>query len=151
MFGDLYLPNQAEPTRAPIEEVVVLTSIFNFVNYTMNQIATVWELWTVEFTLSVVPSGVVSVRFQKTDRAAVADRHRSCSPRGAHALPKSPRRASELQMKANVSTLARSLVISLCHLLPPREHGDQDTVAAAEPNPPSLSALVRFIPAIAPP
>ena len=25
MFGDLYLPNQAEPTRAPIEEVVVLT------------------------------------------------------------------------------------------------------------------------------
>ena len=63
MFGDLYLPNQAEPTRAPIKEVVVLTSIFNFVNYTMNQIATVWELWTVEFTPSVVPSGVVSVRF----------------------------------------------------------------------------------------
>ena len=25
MFGDLYLPNQAEPTRALIEEVVVLT------------------------------------------------------------------------------------------------------------------------------
>ena len=25
MFGGLYLPNQAEPTRAPIEEVVVLT------------------------------------------------------------------------------------------------------------------------------
>ena len=43
----------------------------------MNQIATVWELWTVEFTLSVVPSGVVSVCFQKTDRAAVADRLRS--------------------------------------------------------------------------
>ena len=65
MFGDLYLPNQAEPTRAPIEEVVVLTSIFNFVNYTMNQIATVWELWTVEFTLSVVPSGVVQSIFRK--------------------------------------------------------------------------------------
>jgi len=40
----LYLPNQAEPTRAPFDKVVVLTSIFNFVNYTMNQIATVWEL-----------------------------------------------------------------------------------------------------------
>ena len=25
MFGDLYLPNQAKPARAPIEEVVVLT------------------------------------------------------------------------------------------------------------------------------
>ena len=25
MFGGLYLPNQAEPTRVPIEEVVVLT------------------------------------------------------------------------------------------------------------------------------
>ena len=83
---------------------------------------------TVEFTLSVVPSGVVLVCFQKIDRAAVADRRRSCSPRGAHALPKSPRRASELQMKANVSTLARSLAISLCHLLPPREHDDRDTV-----------------------
>ena len=25
MFGGLYLPNQAEPTQAPIEEVVVFT------------------------------------------------------------------------------------------------------------------------------
>ena len=65
MFGALYLPNQAEPTRAPIDKVVVLTWIFNFVNYTMNQIATVWELRIVEFTLSVMPSGVVSVRFIK--------------------------------------------------------------------------------------
>ena len=44
MFGGLYLPNQAEPTQAPFDKVVVLTSIFNFVNYTMNQITTVWEL-----------------------------------------------------------------------------------------------------------
>jgi len=117
----------------------------------MNQIITVWELWTVEFTLSVVPLGVVSVRFQKTDRAAVADRRRSCSPRGIHALPKSPRRTSELLMKANVSPLARSLAISLCHLLPPREHGDRDAIAATELNPPSPSALVRFILATAPP
>ena len=36
-------------------------------------------------------------------------------------------------MKANVSPLARSLAISLCHLLPPREHGDRDAVVAAEP------------------
>ena len=99
----------------------------------MNQITTVWELWTVEFMLSVVPSGVVSVRFQKTDRAAMADRRRSCSPRGVHALSKSPCCASELQMKANVSPLARSLAISPCHLLPPREHGDWDAMAAAEP------------------
>ena len=77
LFGGLYLPNQAEPTQAPFDKVVVLTSIFNFVNYAINQIATVWELWIVEFTLSVVPSGVVLVRFQKTDRAAVADRLRS--------------------------------------------------------------------------
>ena len=44
LFGALYLPNQAEPTRAPIDKVVVLTWIFSFVNYTMNQIATVWEI-----------------------------------------------------------------------------------------------------------
>ena len=31
----------------------------------------------------------------------MADRRRSCSPRGAHALSKSPRRASELQKKAS--------------------------------------------------
>jgi len=35
LFGALYLPNQAEPTRAPIGKVVVLTSISNFVNYAL--------------------------------------------------------------------------------------------------------------------
>ena len=55
----------------------MLTWIFNFVNYTMNQIATVWELWIVEITLSVVSSGVDSVRFRKPIEHAVADRLRS--------------------------------------------------------------------------
>ena len=77
MFGALYLPNQAEPTRAPIDKVVVLTWIFNFVSYTMNQIAIVWELWIVEITFSVVSSGVNSVRFRKPTEHAVADRLRS--------------------------------------------------------------------------
>ena len=44
LFGGLYLPIQTELVQAPINKVVVLTSIFNFVNYAMNQIATVWEL-----------------------------------------------------------------------------------------------------------
>ena len=44
LFATLYLPIQTELVQAPINKVVVLTWIFNFVNYTMNQIATVWEL-----------------------------------------------------------------------------------------------------------
>ena len=43
----------------------------------MNQIATVWELSIVEITLSVVSSGVDSVRFRKQTEHAVADRLRS--------------------------------------------------------------------------
>ena len=44
LFGGLYLPILTELVQAPINKVVVLTWIFNFVNYTMNQIATIWEL-----------------------------------------------------------------------------------------------------------
>ena len=44
LFRGLYLPILTELVQAPINKVVVLTWIFNFVNYTMNQIATVWEL-----------------------------------------------------------------------------------------------------------
>ena len=40
-------------------------------------------------------------KFRKTFRAAVADRRRSCSPRGIHALPMPPCRASALQKKAS--------------------------------------------------
>ena len=69
-------------------------------------------------------------RFRNQTEPAVADRRRSCSPRGTHALSKSPRRASELQMKANVSPLARALAISPRPLLPPREHGDRNVEAA---------------------
>ena len=39
-------------------------------------------------------------KIQKTFRAAVADRRRSCSPRGAHALLTPPRHASAPQKKA---------------------------------------------------
>ena len=44
LFGGLYLPILTKLVQAPINKVVVLTWIFNFINYTMNQIATVWEL-----------------------------------------------------------------------------------------------------------
>ena len=40
-------------------------------------------------------------KIQKTFRATMADRCRSCSPRGVHALPTPPRRASALQKKAS--------------------------------------------------
>ena len=77
LFATLYLPIQTELVQTPINKVVVLTWIFNFVNYTMNQIATVWVLRIVEITLSVVSSGVDSVRFRKPTEHVVADRLRS--------------------------------------------------------------------------
>ena len=52
MFGGLYLPIQPELVHAPINKVVVFTWIFNFDNYTMNQIATVWELLIIKVSLS---------------------------------------------------------------------------------------------------
>ena len=41
MFGALYLPNQAEPARAPNCKVGDLTWYYNFVNYALTWIATV--------------------------------------------------------------------------------------------------------------
>ena len=67
-------------------------------------------------------------RFRNRTELAVADRLRSCSPRGVQALPKAPRHASELQKKANSSPLSLRLAISLTAIPLLRAHGDRDTV-----------------------
>ena len=60
--------------------------------------------------------------------STVADRLRRRSPRGAQALPKAPRRAPELQKKANSLPLSLRLAISLTIVPFLRAHGDRDTV-----------------------
>ena len=60
----------------------------------------------------------------------MADRRRSCSPRGAHALPKSPRRASELQKKASACPTHSPALFALFRL-----HRAQRRAAAAPPFP----------------
>ena len=67
-------------------------------------------------------------RFRNRTELALADRLRSYSPHGAQALPKAPRRASELQKKANSSPLSLRLAISLTAVPFLREHSDRDTV-----------------------
>ena len=67
-------------------------------------------------------------RFRNRTELAVADRLRSCSSRGAQALPKAPRRAPKLQKKANSSPLSLRLAISLTAIPLLRAHGDRDTV-----------------------
>ena len=55
---------------------------------------------------------------------AMADRRRSCSPRGAHALPKPPRRASALQKRA-----------SACPNAPPAPFASLSPSSRAAPSP----------------
>ena len=94
--------------------------------------------------LSVVSSSVDSIRFRKHSVNVVADRFRGWPPHGVHALLAPPHRASCSQMKASASlTPSSSRHFPLCRSLP-RERGDREAAAAAEPNPPQPSAIVRF-------
>ena len=55
--------------------------------------------------------------FHKTVRVAMADRLRRRSPRGVHALPRSPRRASALQKRASACPNALTAPLPLSRLL----------------------------------
>ena len=60
--------------------------------------------------------------FQKTVSVAMADRLRRRSPRGVHALPRSPRHASALQKRASAypNALTAPLPLSRLHRAPHR-------------------------------
>ena len=97
--------------------------------------------------LSVVSSGVDSVRFRKRSVNVVADRFRGWPQRGVHAQLAPPRRAPMLLDESQASaslTPSSSRHFPLCRSLP-RERGDREHRDAAEPNPPTPSALVQFL------
>ena len=85
--------------------------------------------------LSVVSSGVDSIRFRKHSVNVVADRFRGWPPRGVHAQLAPPRRAPVLpdESQASASPLSTCLASSLAAIVFLRESGDRDAVAAAEP------------------